>query len=63
MRTWYCPKCYKNMGDNHYCPYCGAKDFEYDPPVETPVSLEADCVEEEGNPAMALVNLYWLNNL
>ena len=24
MGTWYCQKCYKNMGDNQYCPYCGA---------------------------------------
>ncbi len=22
--TWYCLKCYKNMGDSQYCPYCGA---------------------------------------
>lgn len=22
--TWFCLKCYKNMGDKEYCPYCGA---------------------------------------
>ena len=22
--TWFCPKCYTNMGDNEYCPYCGS---------------------------------------
>ena len=23
--TWFCPKCYKNMGDNEYCPHCGSQ--------------------------------------
>lgn len=22
--TWFCLKCYKDMGDNQYCPHCGA---------------------------------------
>ena len=22
--TWFCTKCYKNMGDKQYCPFCGA---------------------------------------
>lgn len=22
--TWFCPKCFKNMGDNEYCPFCGS---------------------------------------
>lgn len=24
MATWFCLECYKDMGDNQYCPHCGA---------------------------------------
>ena len=61
MKCLYCKKELKLF--EQYCPSCGKKVFDDDPPVEAPESLELESDEEEGNPAMTHVNLYWLNNL
>ena len=26
-KTWFCYECDENIGDNEYCPYCGAHRF------------------------------------
>ena len=71
MSKFYCLNCYKDMGDNMICPYCGKHRFgEYAMTKEEAVDvlrknkvvLNQEPVEEENNPAMALVYLDLMDN-
>ena len=72
MSKFYCLNCYKDMGNNMICPYCGKHRFgEYamtkeealDVLRKNKVVLNQEPVVEVDNPAaMTILNCYWLEN-